>query len=99
MLEITKVASIDGYKIIMHMMLIRILSCKMVPFTTTVQPIHIKVHMALVIRLVLLLIAKIKKFGYKNGTYVSGENPTTGSGGMQSVSGKGAIPDGTSIQW
>ena len=30
----------------------------------------------------------------KNGTYVSGENPTTGSGGMQSVSGVGAIPDG-----
>jgi len=30
----------------------------------------------------------------KNGTYVSGENPTTGSGGMQSVNGVGAIPDG-----
>ena len=29
-----------------------------------------------------------------NGTYVSGENPTTGVGGLQSVNGVGAMPDG-----
>ena len=29
-----------------------------------------------------------------NGSYVSGENPTTGVGGLQSISGVGAIPDG-----
>ena len=29
-----------------------------------------------------------------NGSYVSGENPTTGVGGLQSVNGVGAMPDG-----
>ena len=29
-----------------------------------------------------------------NGSYVSGDNPVTGTGGMQSISGVGAMPDG-----
>ena len=47
----------------------------------------------------LLLIVKIKKVWLSvNGAYVSGDNPETGAGGLQDVSGIGAMPDGESIQ-